>query len=208
MIAGIDEAGRGPLIGPLVVALCACPDPQKFVQLGVADSKHFGSGPRARHVRARLCRDIMAQSRVFWVQIEAHIVDEFVLSGVGLNVLERQAALRLLQHCGPVHEVYADGKTLFSPLQIHFSHLHAQDKADVQYPVVAAASIVAKTLRDFWMERYETHMASMGFPLSGGGYPNAATMDFVKRWKSTFGNLPPHVRQSWRCPSYTVENLF
>ncbi len=197
MIAGIDEAGRGPIIGPLFLALCACPSPDALVSLGVADSKSFGSGPHARRARARLCREILASCRVHWIQVEARVIDAFVLSGPGLNELERQAAIRLLRDCGPLRSVHADGRTLFSPLQSRFPHLQAQDKADRDHPVVAAASIVAKALRDEWMERYERRMAAAGFPLSGGGYPNAATMDFVARWERAFGCLPPHTRKSW-----------
>lgn len=208
MIAGLDEAGRGPILGPLVLALCACPDPRRLERLGVADSKHFGSGPRARRVRMQLCREIMAESRIFWIQVEASVIDSFVISGPGLNELERRAAVLLLRNCGPVQEIQADGETLFSPLQAHFPNLLARNRADAQLPAVAAASIVAKTLRDSWMECYETRMASAGFPLFGGGYPNAATMDFIRRWEQAFGQPPPHMRLSWRRPHPPAGDLF
>jgi len=195
--AGLDEAGRGPLIGPMYLAVCVTPRPEALLELGVADSKTFGSGEAARLKRRHICRALFGRCELRWIQIPAHVIDEHVASGPGLNELERRAAALLLRQVRPPARIVADGRTLFGPLAALFPQLVAENRADQDFPEVAAASIVAKTFRDDWMESYERTMLAQGFLLRGGGYPNAATEEFLHRWESRFGTFPPHLRRSW-----------
>ncbi len=209
LLGGIDEAGRGPLIGPLIVALCCCPDPEKLLDLGVADSKSFGAGVRARARRAEICRTLFESCLVRWVQIPARVIDRYVTGGPGLNALEQQAAAFLLGQVPAMSRVVADGERLFSPLAVRFSGLVAVNRADARFPEVAAASIIAKTFRDDWMDAYERRMGHLGFVIRGGGYPNASTRAFVEQWKQRHGGSPPHLRSSWKIRSISqTGNLF
>jgi len=197
MKAGLDEAGRGPLIGPMFLALCVAGHPEELLELGVADSKSFGAGEAARRARRAICRALAARCELRWVQVPAAVIDDHVARGPGLNELERRAAELLLRQVRPPARIVADGRTLFSPLAVRFPQLIAEDRADRDFPEVAAASIVAKTFRDDWMEAYERSMLTRGFRVRGGGYPNAATMDFIEAWEKRHGGPPPHLRRSW-----------
>ena len=197
MKVGLDEAGRGPVIGPMFLALCVTGQPEALLEMGVADSKTFGAGEAARRQRRRICRALAARCELRWIQIPAAVIDDHVARGPGLNELERRAAEVLLRQVRPPARIVADGRTLFSPLTARFPQLIAEDRADRDYPEVAAASIVAKTFRDDWMEAYERAMLVRGFPMRGGGYPNAATMAFLEAWELRHGGPVPHLRRSW-----------
>jgi len=205
MKAGLDEAGRGPLIGPMFLAVCVTPRPELLPDLGVADSKTFGSGEAARLRRRRICHALFGRCELRWIQIPAHVIDDHVARGAGLNELERRAAALLLRQVRPPARIVADGKTLFGPLTAHFPQLVAENRADQDFPEVAAASIVAKTFRDDWMENYERSVLALGFTLRGGGYPNAATRDFIEVWERRYGRPPPHLRRSWNLRKRQIE---
>jgi ribonuclease HII len=203
--AGLDEAGRGPLIGPMYLAVCVTPRPETLTDLGVADSKTFGSGEGARLPRRRICHALFGRCELRWIQIPAHVIDEHVIGGPGLNELERRAAALLLRQVRPPARIVADGRTLFGPLAVHFPQLVAENRADQDFPEVAAASIVAKTFRDDWMENYGRTMLSLGFEVRGGGYPNASTEEFLQGWERRFGGSPPHLRRSWKLRKRQLE---
>lgn len=74
----------------------------------------------------------------------------------------------------------------------------SKHKADERYPVVGAASIIAKTRRDKEIRKIEQELKKkFNLPL-GSGYPaDPITQKFLKKWVKTFGKLPPHTRCSW-----------
>jgi ribonuclease HII len=74
----------------------------------------------------------------------------------------------------------------------------SEHKADAKYPVVGAASILAKVTRDEYVKRIASELEPrLNLPL-GSGYPSdPITKRFLKTWVSRFGSLPPHVRKSW-----------
>ena len=128
----------------------------------------------------------------------ASVIDAHVAGGPGLNELERRAAGCLLrQMMRRPERIVADGQTLFAPMTSAYPQLVAVNKADRDYPEVAAASIVAKTFRDDWMRAYERFVLSRGFVLRGGGYPNGPTSEFIEAWEHRFREPPPHLRHSW-----------
>src|SRR5690349_23934521 len=92
---GIDEAGRGPALGPMVMAVVAL-DTRAAASLsraGLADSKSFGSDEDARARRAELAAKVKAAAR--FVAIEEVSVDEIDrrVANNELNVLEREVAV-------------------------------------------------------------------------------------------------------------------
>lgn len=197
---GIDEAGRGPLIGPLVMASVALTKNQAISlrRAGVDDSKKW-TGEDAHVERSELAARIRATA-THWqvVVIDVATVDEWTAQG-GLNRLEQQHAARMISAAPAAKRIVCDGKKLFAPLRVRFPHLDALDGADGEHASVAAASILAKTRRDeIW------HLISRRYALEfgdlcrrGGGYVNAATRAFVRAYVERHGRMPPEVRRSW-----------
>lgn len=162
-IAGVDEAGRGPLAGP-VVASAVILDPRRPVQ-GLADSKLLT--PRARERLAGLIRECAVAWSVAWA--DPCEIDR-------LNILEatllamRRALLRL-----PVQptSVLVDGNRLPRLADLGLDRVaRAIVRGDQSEPAISAASILAKTSRDALMCRL--HERYPGFGLDGHkGYPTA-----------------------------------
>jgi len=196
---GIDEAGRGPVLGPLVVAAVVL-RPARAAALtrrGVCDSKRLGAGPEARARRSELAADVRRLADWVGVEVHDHVeVDRYASQG-RLNELEREAARRLIAGAPPVARIVADGVQVFGPLREELPHLRARDNGESAHVAVAAASIVAKDRRDvLFAEIAERYRAEFG-ELRGGGYVNAATAEFLRLHIRRHGCLPPETRRSW-----------
>ncbi len=199
MILGIDEAGRGPVLGPLVVAGVVL-RPQAASALtrrGVTDSKEFGAGAEAREQRAGLAEHIRRLAEDVQVRVYTHDeVDRYAQYGL-LNDLERRGAKSIIEKTLPVKRIVADGERVFRALRHDYRHLEAHDFGESVHVAVAAASIVAKVERDRLFELIARRYESEFGPVRGGGYVNAATADFLRRYHERYGSLPPETRRSW-----------
>ncbi|HET6284691.1 MAG TPA: hypothetical protein VFH73_27290 [Polyangia bacterium] len=200
---GIDEAGRGPALGALVLAAVALSPvaARRLSRAGVTDSKAFGAGPDAHAARSALFALIKRHAR--WIGIDVcdvEVVDAYVARGA-LNVLERESAQRLIRAAPRCRRMIADGQRMFAPLRAIYPHLVAVDKAELAHVSVAAASICAKVRRDELFaciaRRYQHEFG----PVRGQGYVNAATRAFASAYFQKFGTLPPEARWSWPWPS-------
>jgi ribonuclease HII len=205
MILGIDEAGRGPVMGPMV--LCGVwirPSREaRLRQLGIRDSKTFGSTTAARARRQELGEAIRELAeRVTVLVVDAAEVDRWVGRGK-LNQLERELARVIIESGLAARRIVADGARLFGPLASCYGHLEAIDKADATETAVAAASILAKVERD---ARYGSLVApyeqELG-PIRGGGYANKGTAAFLREYVARHRALPAGVRRSWTWPVLT-----
>jgi len=199
MILGIDEAGRGPVIGPLV--MCGVwvtrSRQHKLTEIGVRDSKSFGSSERARQRRKQIANHIRTlASSVVLICVDANAVDRRVRLGE-LNLLEQELAETIITAGPPARQIIADGARLFSPLKAAHSHLRAIDKADISAPAVAAASIFAKVERDQRVEEIMAQFETDFGPIQGGGYVNKNTEQFLRAYFERHRQLPPGVRKSW-----------
>ncbi|MFA5983208.1 MAG: ribonuclease HII [Methylococcaceae bacterium] len=149
MVAGVDEAGRGPLAGP-VVAAAVILDPE-FVIVGLADSKKLSASKRNQLAA------IIKDKSISWSVSQASVaeIDE-------LNIL--QATLLAMQRAvlGLAIEptlVLVDGNfvpSLSMPAQ-------AIIKGDAKVPAISAASILAKVYRDAMMEAYHLQYPQFSF---------------------------------------------
>ncbi|MES1204294.1 MAG: hypothetical protein ABUS79_00015 [Pseudomonadota bacterium] len=207
LVLGIDEAGRGPALGAMVLAAVALEPAasRRLSRAGVADSKRFGSGPDAHAARCQLATLIEAHATYFSLEVcEVETIDAYVARGA-LNVLERERAELLVRAAPPCKRIVADGRTLFGPLRTAFPHLEASDRGETKHVAVAAASILAKVRRDTLfaqiVARYEPEFG----PIAGGGYVNARTRAFTDAYRARFGALPPEARTSWPWPSVVAE---
>ena len=198
---GADEAGRGPILGPLVIAVVGL-DRGASISLakrGVCDSKGFGAGEAAREQRAELAAIIRERAPLHAVRVvEVEVVDRYTYRGM-LNALEREVVRDLLVELGATADdrIVCDGANMFAPLQKFFPQLEAVNKGEAEHVAVAAASILAKDARDQAFAsiaaRYEPEFG----PLRGGGYLNAATRAFLDAYQAKHGELPPEARKSW-----------
>lgn len=201
LILGIDEAGRGPILGPMVMA-CVALRPRKAAALtrsGVTDSKAF-AGPNAHDERLRLipkileCADHVAVMVVDVDEIDRRCRDN------GLNRLEQERAEYMIQRAPLARRIVCDGEKLFRPLQARWPHLEALDKGELKHAAVAAASIVAKVRRDeLWGKICRRYAPEFGEELvgAGGGYCNAPTRAFLRAYIKRYKKLPPEARRSW-----------
>jgi len=196
---GIDEAGRGPVLGPLVVAAVVLRPAQSaaLTRRGVCDSKLFGSTPEARSRRAELAWHVRRTADRVAVAIHDHVeVDRYTREG-RLNELERLSARRLIALSPPVRRIVADGVQVFGPLRSELPHLRAFDEGESVHVAVAAASIVAKDCRDRLFSAIASRYRDEFGEVRGGGYVNAATADFLRRHHRRYGYLPAETRLTW-----------
>jgi ribonuclease HII len=197
LVLGIDEAGRGSLIGPLVVGgfLVARGELATLPSLGVRDSKLLS--PRRRE---EVYERLRGAGRCLSVALPPRTIDAHVRHH-GLNGLEATAFAQLVRRARP-SEVFADAcdvrpdrfGRLVERLSGTGSPVRSSHRADRLVPVVGAASIVAKVLRDRAIVRLRTALGSE----IGSGYPSdERTVRFVRSVLSAGGAPPPWLRQSW-----------
>jgi len=173
-IAGVDEAGRGPLAGPVVAAAVVL-DPRRPID-GLADSKALDAAER--ETLAPLIRERAFAWAVAWADAEE--ID--ALNILGATFLAMRRALLALP-VPPTH-VQVDGNRLprIADLRIRCT-LEAVVGGDAAVPSISAASILAKTHRDALMQHLDG--CYPGFDLAvHKGYPTPAHLSALRR-------LPP-----------------
>jgi ribonuclease HII len=198
LVGGVDEAGRGSIIGPLVVAGISVRE-SKIAQLremGVKDSKMLT--PKAR---ARLFGEIVQVADSVCIRkINPIEVDGSVFLK-GLNRLEAKVMANVINNIG-AEEVYVDccdinPERYKGYLESHLTctpKLYSMHHADSINVAVSAASIVAKITRDHEIQEIRKKYRNIG-----SGYPSdEKTMKFIKRWVAKNGSAPEFARKSWK----------
>jgi ribonuclease HII len=205
LIAGVDDAGRGPIIGPLVIAGVLIPaEQQKQLRaLGVRDSKLL-----TPQVRTQLDGKIRATVlKVSLVEAQPKEIDDCVLHGGRLrrlNYLEARMMANVLSDLGAA-EAYVDASDVnearygadireFLPEHLKGMSIVSEHHADRTFPVVSAASIIAKVRRDALVEELHSKYGDFG----SGYITDPKTMSFLRRWRETHPEYPPIVRMSWK----------
>jgi ribonuclease HII len=201
LILGVDEAGRGPVLGPMVMA-CVALRPRKAALLtraGVTDSKSF-TGEKAHESRLELLPRIHELAEHIAVMvIDVAEIDRRCREN-GLNRLEQERAALMIERAPLARRIVCDGERLFRPLQARWPHLEALDHGESQHAAVAAASIVAKVRRDqLWQKICRRYAPEFGEELvcAGGGYANPHTKTFLRAYIQRYKRLPPEARRSW-----------
>ena len=196
---GIDEAGRGPVLGPMVVAAVAVDTAaaRALTRGGVCDSKQLGAGAVAIARRAELAAFIRGRALyVALAVVEADEIDTRVERGE-LNLLERERADALIRGGPTCARIIADGAKLFAPLREQHPTLRAFDRGESRHVAVAAASIVAKDERDRRFAAIAARYRAEFGELTGGGYFNPPTRAFLDDYRRRHGALPPEARRTW-----------
>jgi ribonuclease HII len=202
LIAGIDEAGRGCAIGPLVIAgiLVKQENLPALTALGVKDSKLLTA--KKREILFPQIIHLTEQHVI--IKIPPSQIDKAVESQRKLHKLNRLEAENMAQIITALkpEKVYVDAADV---LEQRFAH-HIQEatafktcivsehKADRNYPIVSAASIIAKVTRD--QEVAELRVTYGDF---GTGYlTDQKTTTFLTTWLKMHGEYPECVRKSWK----------
>jgi ribonuclease HII len=199
---GIDEAGRGPAIGPMVMAAVALDSKAAaaLTRKGLCDSKTYGAGEDAHQVRTELADEVRKRAVfVASVEIEHTEIDLRVMKNE-LNALEREHAAKLIERAPICDKIIADGKRMFSQLTLRYPAFISIDGAESVHASVAAASVVAKVIRDNRFNAIRARYEADFGPITGGGYANAATRKWVRAYVEKHGKLPDEARLSWPYP--------
>lgn len=195
IICGIDEAGRGSFIGPLVVAGVAIPDSSidTLHKAGVRNSKILTPDTRNR------LYDTILEHSVSWAvrRCRPRTIDNSVLFH-GLTDLEIDKMADIIRHVRAdeyyVDSCYANAAQFGNKLAkiTKNTHIHSHTKADSRFVVVAAASIIAKVTRDRSIRNIQKN-----HPV-GSGYPSdSKTIQYVRDVYLSTGTVLPFVRKSW-----------
>jgi ribonuclease HII len=204
IVCGVDEAGRGSMIGPLVVAGIAIEKSKikALGELGVRDSKKLTPLARERLYKkiTRLVDDYDV-SKSSPAQIDSHVLKH------RLNHLEAAQMAKIIKKLQPSIS-YVDscdvnakrfGQELASLSKT--GKIKSYHHADSRFLVVSAASIIAKVTRDRTIAKLNKN-----FEL-GSGYPSdAKTVQFVRDWFYKYGQMPDFVRKSWAPVKLVVKN--
>jgi ribonuclease HII len=205
---GVDEAGRGALVGPLVMAgVIVYPETKDYlIRSGVRDSKLFsGRAPMAKKYRAQVAKIIKETCPHYIESVSSYTIDRYVKDHK-LNLLESEMLISILcllvqtrKH--KVNTIIIDGEDLFKPFlesfhcgsygYLHSKQIIAENKADSKYVSVAAASILAKDYRDNVIEEIFG-----SFP-KGGGYPNPETKKLLRGKSESELKDKYQLRTSW-----------
>lgn len=196
LVCGVDDAGRGSVLGPLVIAgvLIEREKIQELVKIGVKDSKLLSPNSREK-----LYKKIISIVDDYYVtRVSPSVIDASV-SKNQLNDLEAQHMAKVISKLQP-NSAYVDSCDV-NPTRFgikisklaKIKKIHSSHHADRRFPVVSAASIIAKVNRDRAIEKLRIN------DNVGSGYPSdKKTMDFIRQYLKLHGTTPKFVRKSWK----------
>jgi ribonuclease HII len=200
-MAGVDDAGRGCVIGPLVIAGVLI-DENKIIELrsmGVRDSKKLSS--KKRETLAPNIKELATKCSYF--ELSPLVIDRVVERNRKLrklNYLEAMAMARVIRDLRPqrvyvdpsdvIPERYAEQIIRVLPFRVEMVCEH---HADEKYVVVSAASILAKVRRDRIVAELRIKHGDFG-----SGYPSdVKTITFLEAWFREREGCPQFIRSSW-----------
>lgn len=198
-VCGIDEAGRGPVLGPLVLAGAMIDDTQisRLQNIGVKDSKLLSPLQRER----LFDQIIKIVSSYEILQVSPAIIDAYVLSpeqNNNLNWLEATKSAEIINKLQPEtavvdcpsNNITAYSRYLRDKLINKRIHLVCEHKADVTYTICSAASILAKVTRDREIEKLKWQV---GMDFGSGYMTDPKTVAFLEQYWDKFDFF----RKSW-----------
>lgn len=195
LVAGIDEAGRGPVIGPMVIAGVLIEDERVHVlyDLGVRDSKRLT--PKRRE---KLYPEILKEVKSYHVEVVDAKVIDLERGRKNLNVIELEGMAKIISKLRP--DLVQVGSIEFKTerfrdkllRRVEVPEIVSAHHAEDLFPAVAAASIIAKVTRDRLVAKLREIYGDFG-----SGYPSdQKTVEFLRHVINR-GELPEFVRSSW-----------
>lgn len=207
LIGGVDEAGRGPVIGPMVMVLAVIEEEKlpELRELHVRDSKELTPEKREElYPEIKKMLDDLVVMKISPAEIDVFVERK------GLNELEAMKTAQMITLAkkrpdvvyidapdpDPRKYVWRIAKYLENPPKIVAEH-----RADAKYPIVSAASIIAKVERDREIRKIEEEWGEFGT-----GYPHdEKTIKQLERILKENGKYPDFVRKSWSTAKRLVE---
>jgi ribonuclease HII len=207
-IAGLDEAGRGPMIGPMVICgiLVDSDRLHELVEIGAKDSKAL-THKRRLVLKAKIEK---IASKIEIRAVSAANIDR-LRKRTTLNEIEVTEFVSIVKALNP-KEIYLDAADVkaerfgskigeLSGIAARGAKIISEHKADAKYPIVSAASIIAKVERDLTIEKFHRKYGDFG-----SGYPNdPKTIKFVRTLVMEGEKLPSIIRKSWESVKRIVD---
>lgn len=215
-IIGVDEAGRGPVLGPMVVCAYAIEKEkeEELKKLGVKDSKAL-----TKNKRSQLKKSLESLGYSEKLILEAEKINE-LMNKINLNEIELNSFSKVVKNLidkldlkNDKLEIYIDAFNNSEKFVNKFKELIsdtikernldvkiiAEYKADAKYPIVSSASIIAKVERDNLIEKYKKIYGDIG-----SGYPSdKKTIKFLEDYYKKHKKLPDIARIHWK----TCQNI-
>ena len=202
MICGVDEAGKGPVMGPMVVAGVSVKNAKLIENLGFKDSKLLSSQRRLELF------NLIKQNYSYEIEvINVEEIDEYRMKNQ-LNLLNRKAFEKVISRLNPkvayVDAADVNEERFGREIKVNLTNPNDTDvismhKADSMIPVVAAASIIAKQTRELEIKKLKKEIGDFG-----SGYPSdERTIKFLKSYFHDNSRWPPGTRKSWK----TIERI-
>jgi|TARA_Y100000310_G_scaffold222578_1_gene224299 ribonuclease HII len=199
MICGIDEAGRGPIVGPLVMAGVSVTEDklETLKEMGIKDSKLIPADER--EILFDQIVELVDSYDI--IEISAEDIDEYQDRGINLNKMEARVAAKIINKLKP-SKVYVDspepanGGAKFGLMINEFLNIEpemiAEHGADTKYVVAGAASILAKVTRDREVARITEEIGAE----IGSGYPHDPVCQAYLK-ENFRGPIHKYLRKCW-----------
>ena len=208
LIMGIDEAGRGALIGPLVVAgvVVSEENEKKLKEIGVKDSKQLR--PERREKLAVQIEDIA--DNILVMRVQPCRIDKLRSEGIKLDMIEAIKMAEIIEMGNP-NKVYVDALSanpkrfegqILQNIRTAEPEFVVENYADETYPVVSAASIISKVERDKVISEIKKKVK---YDFGVGYSHDARTIKFVEEMIKKRKPLPTFIRQSWITTQVLIE---
>jgi ribonuclease HII len=198
LLMGVDEAGKGPVVGSMFVAGVVLDEEKLFdlAAMGVKDSKQLSAS--RREALAKKLRSVAKD--LYILEVAPGVIDELrqvmtmneIMVRSFSQVIQKLSADRAFLDAADVNaQRFAERVRSMSGTAME---LVAEHQADEKYHVVGAASILAKVRRDESVRELEKEMSCR----IGSGYPaDPDTIEFLSSWMKDHGELPSCARHTW-----------
>ncbi|MFX1487580.1 MAG: ribonuclease HII [Promethearchaeota archaeon] len=197
---------KGPVIGPLVLCGVCIQDVDLpfLLEIGVKDSKKLST--KRRRTLADLIINNCHSYKIIIVSPDE--IDQREVKKITLNELEENKMAEIINTLKP-SSIYIDAvdvnearfrKSILKLIDYIPEEIISKHKADDIFPIVSAASIIAKDKRDSIIEEIKEKFGDFG-----SGYPSdRKTIKFLRNWMKEKKNVPPFARKSWE----TTKKIF
>jgi len=200
LIAGVDEAGRGPALGPMTLAIVVASKEQEeqIVSLGVKDSKELSLKKRAELFKKipGLCKEYvvsMVEPAELNKLMERHSLNEIEAMKIAemINSLKSRPEMVFVDSPDVIQENFSKRIKKYCGKSLTIKSEHFADK---NYPLSSAASVMAKVSRDNAIEELKKEFGDIG-----SGYPHdPKTIAFIRKWVKEKKALPSIARDKWQ----------
>jgi len=212
LIAGVDEAGRGPCFGPMAISIAVMESEKEkeLKAIGVKDSKQVLAAKRTK-----LEKEIKRAAKEFKTLIIEPLEINDLMARESLNEIEAMKIAELINGLKSAPEkIFIDSPDATAGRfekrirkYLHKGKIHikiiAENKADVNYVVAGAASILAKVARDREIEKMQKKFGDFG-----SGYPaDPKTQKFLREYVKEHKKLPPFSRIFWSTCTTALEGM-